>query len=76
MAALHIRSVPEPVAAALRERARRHGRSVQQEILQILKEATAAPLPGETLPPLQLTTVETHRGSTWSREEIYGDQSR
>jgi plasmid stability protein len=76
MGALHIRSVPEPVAAALRERARRHGRSVQQEVLKILKEAVAAPLPGEALPPLELTTVETHRSSTWSREEIYGDQGR
>jgi plasmid stability protein len=76
MAALHIRSVPEPVVAALRERARRHGRSVQQEVLQILEEAAAAPLPGEALAPLQLTTVQTNRTSSWSREEIYGDEGR
>jgi plasmid stability protein len=76
MAALHIRSVPEPVVAALRERARRHGRSVQQEVLQILEEAAAAPMPGEALAPLQLKTVQTNRMSRWSREEIYGDEGR
>jgi hypothetical protein len=58
------------------ERARRHGRLTQQEVVQILKEARAAPLPGEALPPLELTTVETDRTSTWSREEIYGNQGR
>ena len=76
MSALHIRNVPEPVAAALRERARRHGHSVQQEVLQILAAAAVAPLTREELPPLRIRTVETKQASTWSRDEIYGDEAR
>jgi plasmid stability protein len=76
MTALYVRRVPEPVAEALRERARRHGHSLQQEVLEILKVAAATPLPGEALPPLQIKTVQTNRTSTWSRDEIYGDQGR
>ena len=76
MAALHIRDVPEPVVASLRERARRHGRSVREEILRILEEVAAEPLPEEDLPPLQLTTVQTGGTSTWTREEAYDDKGR
>ena len=35
MPALHIRNVPEPVLAALRERAARRGVSMQQELLPV-----------------------------------------
>jgi plasmid stability protein len=76
MPALHIRNVPEPVVAALRERARRHDRSVQQELLHILQAVAAQPLPGTAAAPIQLTTVRTTSRSTWRREDIYGDEGR
>lgn len=34
-----IRNIPEAVLAALKERARQHGRSLQQEVASILQEA-------------------------------------
>ncbi len=77
MVAFNVRNVPGPVAAALRERARRHGRSLQQELLDILESAAAEPVPSaESLPPLQLTTVNVGGAQTWSREDIYEDDGR
>ena len=76
MGAIHIRNVPERVATALRERAERHGRSMQQELLSILETAAAEePDPGE-VPPIRLRMVRTAQTSAWSREEIYGDEGR
>jgi len=61
--------------AALRERARRHGVSLAQELSALLVAAEAGP--AETaLPPIRLTTVRGTSTSTWSREEIYGDEGR
>ena len=77
MVAFNVRNVPGPVAAALRERARRHGRSLQQELLDILESAAAEPSSGSgSLPPLELTTVNIGGSSTWSREEIYEGDGR
>lgn len=77
MVAFNVRNVPGPTAAALRERARRHGHSLQQELLSILEAAAAEPVSGPSaLPPLHLTTVNSHGSSTWSREDIYGDEGR
>jgi plasmid stability protein len=76
MVAFNVRNVPEPVAAALRERAGRHGHSLQQELLLILESAAAEPMSGTATPPIRLTTVRTAGTSTWSREEIYGDEGR
>ena len=77
MVAFNVRNVPGPVAAALRERARRHGRSLQQELLDILETAAAEPSTGPgSLPPLQLTMVNTGRSSTWTREDIYDENGR
>jgi antitoxin (DNA-binding transcriptional repressor) of toxin-antitoxin stability system len=59
----------------LRERARRHGRSLEQELRTILEVAAQDPEPAR-LPPIRLATVHTAGGSTWSREEIYGDEGR
>ncbi len=39
MATLYVRNVPENVYARLRERARRNGRSVNAEALEVLAEA-------------------------------------
>ncbi len=77
MVAFNVRNVPGPVAAALRERARKHGRSLQQELLLILKSAADEPASGpEPLPPLRLATVNSGGSSAWSREDIYDDGGR
>lgn len=76
MPALHVRDVPESVMSALRERAERHGRSMQQEIRQILEAAATTAPPDEPPEPVRLITVRTAGGPTWSRDEIYGDQGR
>ena len=77
MVAFNIRNVPEPVAAALRERASRHGRSLQKELLLILESAAAEPTSGvASSSPIELKTVRTTGSSTWSRDEIYGDDGR
>lgn len=65
----------QELVAILRERARRNGRSLQQELRVIL--AAAENDPGrDPLPPVRLTTVRTAGTSVWSREEIYGDEGR
>lgn len=77
MVAFNVRNVPGPVAAALRERARRHGRSLQQELLAILESAADEPVPGaSSLSPLHLTTVHAGGPAYWSREDIYADDGR
>lgn len=59
----------------LRERAKRHGRSLEQEFRAILDlaENDIEPAP---LSPIQLATVRTAGSSSWSRGEIYGNEGR
>jgi plasmid stability protein len=76
MAAIHIRDVPETVVVALRERADRHGHSMQQELRDILTDAANERPETEAVRPVRLVTVRTGGRSTWRREEIYGDQGR
>lgn len=76
MTAIHVRNLPESVVAALRERAARHGQSMQQEIRHILEAAAKEPPPPQRLEPVHLRTVRTAGTSTWGREEIYGDAGR
>jgi plasmid stability protein len=76
MTSLHVRDLPESLVTALRERAARHGQSMQKEIRQILEAAATAPAPHEAPEPVRLTTVRTTATSTWGREEIYGDAGR
>jgi prevent-host-death family protein len=65
----------EGLVRFLRERAKRHGRSLEQELRAILEVAENGPGPAP-LPPIRLATVRTAGSSTWSREEIYGDEGR
>lgn len=60
---------------ALRERARRHGISLEQELSALLAAAEAN-RSGRALPPIELTTVRGASASTWSREELYADEGR
>ena len=76
MAAIHVRSVPEAVVAALRERAERNGQSMQEEIRQILEAAAAGQPPPASVDPVRLHTVRAGGSSTWRREEIYRDAGR
>jgi len=76
MTAIHVRNVPESVVTALRERAARHGQSMQQEIRQVLEAAATMPPTLEAPEPVRLTTVRTAGTSTWAREDIYGDAGR
>jgi antitoxin (DNA-binding transcriptional repressor) of toxin-antitoxin stability system len=65
----------QELVTVLRERARRNGRSLQEELRVIL--AAAENDPGrDPLPPIRLTSVRTAGTSVWSREEIYGDEGR
>jgi len=65
----------EGLVRILRERARRHGRSLAEELRAILYAAENGP-ESDSLPPIRLATVRTTGSSTWSREEIYGDEGR
>jgi plasmid stability protein len=76
VAAVHIRDVPDSVVSALRERADRHGHSMQQELRQILAAAAAQEPEAEQRPPLRLITTRTPSSATWRREDLYGDEGR
>jgi antitoxin (DNA-binding transcriptional repressor) of toxin-antitoxin stability system len=65
----------ERLITTLRERARRHGLSLEQELSAILA-AAGADQARAALPAIRLTTVRGAATSTWSREEIYGDEGR
>lgn len=62
--------------AALRERALRHGQSMQQEIRQILAAAASQSSPAESQEPIPLVMVQTTSPATRRREEIYDDTGR
>ena len=74
--AIHVRNVPEETIAALRERAARHGWSMQRELLEILRTAAGEPANGAASTPIPLVMTETSVTTRWSREEIYGDDGR
>lgn len=75
MPAIHVRNVPEWTITALRERAEARGRSMQQELLEILQTA-AESIPRPAPSPIQLVTAHTGTRTTWRREEVYGDEGR
>jgi len=66
----------EHLIAALRTRARKHGLTFAEELRMILE--TAKSHPQRAPAPIHLKTVRTgvESNSTWSREEIYGDDAR
>ena len=74
-AATSIPEGTEELVAALRERARRHGVSLAQELDALLRAAGEAPEQSGR-PPIQLTMVRVGGSSAWSRAEIYGDEGR
>jgi plasmid stability protein len=76
MGAIHIRDLSKETIEALKRRARRNHRSLQQELKRILSEIGQEEPPAERLPPIDLHLSEAGGNSTWSREEIYRDDGR
>lgn len=76
MPALHIRDVPETTIAAIKARAVRHGRSMQQELRLLLDAAADQASSPYEVEPLKLKIGRSGGRSSWGREEIYGDDGR
>lgn len=76
MPALHIRDVPEETVAAIKRRAARHGRSVQQELREVLEAVAAEQVIGGRPRPLTLRTVATGHVESFDRAEFYDDDER
>jgi plasmid stability protein len=76
MAAVHIRDLPREVLEALKRRAARNNRSLQQELKRILSSLAEEEIPKPPLPPIQLKMSDAPTGSSWGREEIYRDDGR
>ncbi len=76
MPAIRIRDVPDEVLEALKNRARRRGRSLQGELRHILSSVARSESIHEQLPPLKLHFSDASPQTSWSREEIYGDDGR
>jgi plasmid stability protein len=76
MPAIQIRDVPPEVLSALNRRAARHERSLEGELRYILAGLAQEEPPPPPLPPLHLKLSQASPPTTWSREEIYGDDGR
>ena len=76
MPALHVRNVPEETVALLKERAARHGRSLEAELRELLIEA------GDNPPPRVDLSWETRLVLSdappptreWSRADAYSEE--
>ena len=76
MPAIHIRDVPEDVLEALKRRAASNERSLQGELRHILATIARQEPAGAAMPPIQLHFSDAQPETSWSREEIYGDDAR
>lgn len=76
MPALHIRDVPEETVAAIKRRAARHGRSVQQELREVLEKVAAEPVAGGRPQRLRLRTVASGHVESFDRADFYDDDER
>ncbi|MCB1058349.1 MAG: Arc family DNA-binding protein [Acidobacteria bacterium] len=76
MPAVHIRDVPKEVLESLKQRAARHHRSLQGELRLLLESAAAEEAASKRFPPLVLEMSAVDTASSWSREDIYGDEGR
>lgn len=76
MKALHIRNVDPSTLSALKRLARGHHRSLQGELHAILEQTARLAPPEQDDGDLTLVTVMTGNESSWSRDEVYGDQGR
>jgi plasmid stability protein len=76
VAAVHVRDLPREVIEALKRRASRNNRSLQQELKRILSAIAEEEAPKAPLPPIQLKMSRAPAGPAFSRAEIYRDDGR
>jgi Plasmid stability protein len=76
MPAVQIRDLPPEVIAALKRRAARHERSLEGELRYLLAVIAREEPPAPPLPPIDLKLSKASPGTTWRRDEIYGDDGR
>jgi plasmid stability protein len=74
--AIHVRDLPLEVIEALKRRAARNHRSLQQELKRLLCSVADEELPKPRLPPLELKMSAAPPGPAWVREDLYGDDGR
>jgi plasmid stability protein len=75
MKSILIRDLDPKIYSAIKKLAEMHHRSMQGELHAIL-ERTVKMTPAEKEDELDLITVSTGNTSGWSREEMYGPESR
>lgn len=76
MPAVHVRDVPPEVLTALKRRARRHHRSLQGELRELLASVAREERRDEPVPALALRFSSAAPTTSWGREEIYDDDGR
>ena len=76
MHSILIRNIPSATLRSLKRLARSHRRSLQEELRVILDRAARLAPAGENTGPFELVTVKTDGPTSWSREEIYGEDGR
>jgi len=76
VAAVHVRDIPREVVDALKRRAARNHRSLQQELKRLLCSVAEEEVAKPRLPPLDLIMSSAPPGPPWTREDMYGDDGR
>lgn len=80
MPAVHVRDIPPEVLEALKRRAAANRRSLQMELREILDRAAREAPPQDKRPSaaesLTMAREVPESSTTWSRDEIYGDDGR
>ncbi|WP_454300239.1 FitA-like ribbon-helix-helix domain-containing protein [Salana multivorans] len=72
MPAVHVRNVPEPTLARLKERAASRGRSLEAELRSVLDDAASAPL-ARPRRAIIWPTYESGRTEPYDRDDFYPD---
>ena len=75
MPTIHL-TLSNEVVEALKRRAARNHRSLQQELKRIFSSIADEEIPKPPLPPIQLNMSRAPAGANWGREENYGDDGR
>jgi len=77
MKSINIRNIEDTDLEALKRLATVHHRSLQGELLLVLKKAALTAPPRETsASEILLKTVRIGESGTWSREEMYDENGR